>query len=99
MLLWNEGLRNTIRVSNGFDPDRLTWVQPVSNSYQQMTKVLVSKERVKLCRAEYFCVLHSSPIFILLTCSIPVVSIFFSIRVKYNGDPDQMTLTEEGAQW
>ena len=39
-------LRNTIRESsNGLAPD--IWVQNVCKGYQQMTKVVTSKERVK----------------------------------------------------
>ena len=40
-------------------------------------------------------VLHFSPIFILLTCSIPVVSIIiFSISLDNAVDPDQMASSE-----
>ena len=42
------------------------------------------------CHAELFDTLHSSPILILFTGSIPVVSHFFPIRVENSVDPDQM---------
>ena len=48
------------------------------------------------CYAEYFYVLHSSPIFILLTCSIPRISIYFQSQWK-TVDPDQMASSE--ASW
>ena len=42
-----------------------------------------------------FHVLHFYPFFILLTCSIPVVSKdIFSIRVENRVDPDQMASSE-----
>ena len=34
---------------------------------------------VNACHAEYFYVLHYSPIFILLTCSIPVVNTWVKV--------------------
>ena len=43
------------------------------------------------CHAKYFCVLHSSQIFILLTYSIEVVSMYFPIRVENSVGPDQMS--------
>ena len=51
----------------------LICVQTACKGYQQTAKVAASKERVKACPAEYFYELHSSPIFILLTCNMPVV--------------------------
>ena len=57
----------------------LIWVPTVcSISYQQTTLV----GRVNPYYAEYFKVLHSSPIFILLACSIPVVSMCFHTEWK-----------------
>ena len=53
---WEEhnSFRNTIRVSNGLDPDQDQhfvgpdlWVQIVCKGYQQMTKVAAIKELVK----------------------------------------------------
>ena len=38
--------------------------------------------------------LHSSPIFILLTCSIPVVSMHLINREGNIVDPDQMALSD-----
>ena len=45
---------------------------------------------------EYFYVLHSSPIFILITCSILVVKIYCQIEWKTQDsvDSDQMALSE-----
>ena len=48
---------------------------------------------VNLCHAECFYALHSSPIFILLTCSIPVVSIYFQL-VENSVAPDQMASSD-----
>ena len=42
------------------------------------------------CHAEYYYVLHSSPIFILLTNRIPVLSMFPITRVENSVDPVQM---------
>ena len=47
----------------------------------------------------YMMVLHSSPIFILFTYSIPVVSMFFSIIVENSMDPDQMSSSEASQSW
>ena len=47
---------NTIRVSNGLDPDQdqqnvvLIWIQTVCNGYQQKIAVAASKERVKFSK-------------------------------------------------
>ena len=65
-------LRNTIRVSNILDPDQadillgLIWVQTFCNSYQQINEV---GNELTLVMLNIFNVLHSSPIFILLTSS------------------------------
>ena len=58
--------------------------------------IIKSKLTLNFCHDEYLYVLHSSPFFfILLTCSIPVVSIIiFSIRVENAVDPDQMASDE-----
>ena len=44
--------------------------------------------------AEYFHILHSSPIFIMLDCRILAVSIYILIRVENAIDPDQMDSSE-----
>ena len=48
------------------------------------------------CHVEYFYVLHSSSIFILVICSIPVKSMYivFTRRVENSVDPDQMASSE-----
>ena len=38
---------------------------------------------LSVCHAEYFYVLHSFPIFILLTCSIPVISMYTEQQKKH----------------
>ena len=41
---------NTIRVSNGLDPDQvdvLVWVKTVFKDYKQTTKLVTSKEKIK----------------------------------------------------
>ena len=57
---------------------------------QPLTSLVKSSQDFNHCHAEYFNVLHWSPIFILLTGNIPV-----SIRVKNSVDPDQMALSED----
>ena len=54
---------------------------------------------VNLSHAEYLYmyVVHSSPIFILFTSSIPDVSMHFLIRVTNSFDPDQVVSSE--ARW
>ena len=67
----------------------------------QLTHSFISQYVCKFfnpCNAKYVYVLLFSPTFILLTCSIPVVSIdIFSIRVENRVDPDQMASSE--ASW
>ena len=46
------------------------------------------------CHAKYLYVQHSSPIFILLNCSFPVVSMYFSLRVEHIVDADQIASLE-----
>ena len=47
------------------------------------------------CHAEYFYVLHSSNIFILLICSIPIVSMYINFYTECDTvDPDQMASSE-----
>ena len=58
-----------------------------------MTKVIT----LNPCHDVYFYIPHSSTIFILLTCYIPVVSIYFqSERIIYV-DHDQMALLDKPA--
>ena len=42
----------------------------------------------------HFYVRHSSPICILLSCSIPVVGWYFFIRVEHSVDLDQLASSE-----
>ena len=50
--------------------------------------------KINPCHAEYFFVIHTSPIFISLTCSIPVVSMYYQSRVENSVDPYQMASLE-----
>ena len=57
LTLSNNSFRNTIRMSNGLDPDQesvLIWVQTVCKGLQKMTKVIASKEGVKTCHTKCF---------------------------------------------
>ena len=54
--------------------------------------VLHTEKDFNPCQAEYFYVLHSSPIFILLICSIPVVCI--KDQMGNSVDPDQLASSE-----
>ena len=56
------------------------------NTYNDF-KDINYKERASPCHADYFYRLHSSPFFILLTCSTPVMHAFASIVETV--DPDQ----------
>ena len=50
----------------------------------------LSMTKVQPCNAEYFYVLHSSPIFIKSTCQIPVISVSFTSSTKNSVDSDQL---------
>ena len=67
--------RNTIKVSNSLDPDQARHLGGHGlgpNCLQMLSADDTSRQSFNSCHAEYFYVLHSSPILIMLTCSIAI---------------------------
>ena len=59
-----------------------------------MNFVAIGALRVNPCHAEYVNVLQPTPMFILLTFSIPVVNHLSSIRLENSVYTDQLALSE-----
>ena len=68
-----------------------------ANPIVKTIKIIISlpqSQHLNTCHAGYFYVLHSSPIFILLTWLHSSFKQVFSIQVKNSVDPDQMSSSE-----